>query len=147
MSPSTSVSYRAPASISCPTSAISCSWCIANPTRMITCFCHFLTRCGVSWRATRISLLVACNRPWLHPSNYEFKIVSKEIFDSFLLPKRDNSGDNEFEYMIFAWNGKTANPLVKAQALSNAFELENLLNKGKDPFLQVHTVYIIIDPI
>jgi hypothetical protein len=62
-------------------------------------------------------------------------ILSKEIFESFLLPKRDTHVNNEFEYMIFVWNGKTANPLVKAQALSNAFELENLLNKGKDPFL------------
>jgi hypothetical protein len=39
--------------------------------------------------------------------------------------------------MIFVWNGKTANPLVKASALSNAFELENLLNKGKDSLLLV----------
>jgi hypothetical protein len=29
---------------------------------------------------------------------------SKEIFDSFLIPKR--SGGSEFEYMVFAWNGK-----------------------------------------
>ena len=42
-----------------------------------------------------------------------------------------------FEYMIFVWNGKQANPLVKASALSNAFEVENLLNKGKDPLLEI----------
>ena len=39
--------------------------------------------------------------------------------------------------MIFAWNGKTANALVKAQALSCAFEVENLLNKGGDPLLKI----------
>lgn len=39
--------------------------------------------------------------------------------------------------MIFVWNGKTANPLIKASALSNAFELENLLNRGKDPLLEI----------
>lgn len=39
--------------------------------------------------------------------------------------------------MIFVWNGKQANPLIKAQALSNAFELEDLLNKGKDPLLNI----------
>lgn len=39
--------------------------------------------------------------------------------------------------MIFVWNGKTANPLIKAHTLSNAFELENLLNKGRDTLLEI----------
>jgi hypothetical protein len=64
---------------------------------------------------------------------------NKEILDSFLMPQRTElqNEDSKFEYMIFVWNGKTANPLVKSIALSNAFDLENLINKGKDPFLQV----------
>jgi len=39
--------------------------------------------------------------------------------------------------MIFVWNGKTANPLVKSIALANAFDLESLINKGKDAILQI----------
>lgn len=64
---------------------------------------------------------------------------NKEILDSFLMPQRTDhqNEDSKFEYMIFVWNGKAANPLVKSIALSNAFELENIITKGKDPFLQV----------
>lgn len=68
----------------------------------------------------------------------QYNIFSKEIFESFLVPQRtEQSNNSEFEYMIFVWNGRSANALVKAQAVSNAFELENLLNKGREYLLQI----------
>ncbi|CAD8182181.1 unnamed protein product [Paramecium pentaurelia] len=76
----------------------------------------------------------------LTPRGLESPVVASESYlESFLLPQRqlNPSTSNIFEYMIFVWNGKTANPLIKAQALSNAFELENLLNKGRDPLLEI----------
>ncbi len=64
-----------------------------------------------------------------------------EILDSFLLPKRnDNSNDSQFEYMIFVWNGKTANAALKSLALSNAFELETIINKCGEVLLQVNSL-------
>lgn len=63
--------------------------------------------------------------------------TSESHLESFLLPKRQQAATSVFEYMIFVWNGKQANPLIKAQALSNAFELEHLLNRGKDPLLRI----------
>lgn len=39
--------------------------------------------------------------------------------------------------MIFVWNGKLADPLVKAQTLSNGFELDYILNKGNDHLLEI----------
>ncbi|KAM3134971.1 hypothetical protein pb186bvf_012971 [Paramecium bursaria] len=72
----------------------------------------------------------------LTPRGLGCPVASSEQFESFLIPQR-NDLKISFEYMIFVWNGKQANPLVKASALSNAFEVENLLNKGKDPLLEI----------
>ena len=40
--------------------------------------------------------------------------------------------------MIFVWNGKTANPFVKSIALSKAFDLESIINKGGEILLEVN---------
>ena len=64
-------------------------------------------------------------------------MFSKEILESFLLPQRSEATLSEFEYMIFVWNGRTANAMVKAHALSNAFDLENLLNKSRENLLHI----------
>eukprot|EP01016_Furgasonia_blochmanni_P003180 TRINITY_DN11245_c0_g1_i1.p1 TRINITY_DN11245_c0_g1~~TRINITY_DN11245_c0_g1_i1.p1 ORF type:complete len:237 (-),score=30.72 TRINITY_DN11245_c0_g1_i1:34-744(-) len=64
--------------------------------------------------------------------------LNKDILESFLLPKRGAENPNaNFEYMIFVWNGKSAYPLIKSLTLSTAFDLENFLNKGRDPLLQI----------
>ena len=39
--------------------------------------------------------------------------------------------------MIFVWNGKQADSLVKAQTLSSGFELDYVLNKGNDHLMQI----------
>lgn len=68
------------------------------------------------------------------------EVEMKEILDSFLLPQnneRKKESERTFEYMIFVWNGKSSNPLVKSQALSNAFELENVISKGGEKLLQI----------
>ncbi len=85
--------------------------------------------------------------------NEEF--LQNHQLDSFLLSKRrdeDNqdmeevkeSGDNSkkhtpqhFKYMIFVWNGKKADAMVKAMAISKGYELDSLLAQAKDPVLQV----------
>lgn len=58
-----------------------------------------------------------------------------QSLDSFLLSKRehkDSSKNKQFKYMLFVWNGKEANALLKACALSRGFELDTLLNKSGD---------------
>jgi protein-tyrosine phosphatase len=63
---------------------------------------------------------------------------NKDVLESFLVPKKPTKiDDGKYEYMIFVWNGKNANPLVKSLALSAAFEFESLINRAKDPLLQV----------
>ena len=54
-------------------------------------------------------------------SSEDFINLNKNSFDSFLMPRRsDNKNDdNNFEYMIFAWNGKQANPLTKVYKFFN----------------------------
>jgi len=39
--------------------------------------------------------------------------------------------------MIFVWNGKQAGAMVKAITISKGYELDTLLSKAKDPFMQV----------
>ena len=39
--------------------------------------------------------------------------------------------------MIYVWNGKEANPIVKASAISKASELNSLCKAGKDHVLKV----------
>jgi hypothetical protein len=39
--------------------------------------------------------------------------------------------------MIFVWNGKKADAMVKAMAISKGYELDSLLAQAKDPVLQV----------
>lgn len=39
--------------------------------------------------------------------------------------------------MLYVWNGKKAEPAVKAMAMSRGFELDILLAKAKDQVLQV----------
>jgi len=64
--------------------------------------------------------------------------LNRGALESFLLPKRaEKNDDSKFEYMLFVWNGKTANPLMKAVTLSAAIEFDSLINKAKDPFLHV----------
>lgn len=47
------------------------------------------------------------------------------------------SGPQQFKYMIFVWNGKKADAMVKAMAISKGYELDGLLAKAKDSVLQV----------
>lgn len=56
--------------------------------------------------------------------------------DSFQLKGSTKGGEN-LEYMIFAWNGKAANPLLKSITLSKSFELENYIKRSEGPFLEV----------
>ena len=63
---------------------------------------------------------------------------SVQSLDSFLLSKRENKGHNknrDYKYMLFVWNGKEANAMLKASALSRGFELDSLLNKAGDSLL------------
>lgn len=39
--------------------------------------------------------------------------------------------------MIFVWNGKNSNALVKSLALSSAYNLESLVEKGRDKLLHL----------
>lgn len=39
--------------------------------------------------------------------------------------------------MIFVWNGKNASAMIKANALTKGYELDNLLIQGRDSILQV----------
>jgi hypothetical protein len=116
-------------------------WFTRSPIKTIISSSRSLIRCGVQWKATQTLHPEDLSLLWLLLSNlYNFilKKNSKEIFESFLLPQRSEPNvSSEFEYMIFVWNGRTANPLVKASALSNAFELENLLNKGREHLLEI----------
>eukprot|EP00330_Aristerostoma_sp_ATCC50986_P003477 CAMPEP_0114589114 /NCGR_PEP_ID=MMETSP0125-20121206/11651_1 /TAXON_ID=485358 ORGANISM="Aristerostoma sp., Strain ATCC 50986" /NCGR_SAMPLE_ID=MMETSP0125 /ASSEMBLY_ACC=CAM_ASM_000245 /LENGTH=90 /DNA_ID=CAMNT_0001785855 /DNA_START=323 /DNA_END=595 /DNA_ORIENTATION=- len=69
-------------------------------------------------------------------SSESLSSLNKEVLESFLLPKRINKKDDgKYEYMIFVWNGKGSNPLVKSMALSAAFDLDTLITKAKDPLL------------
>ena len=55
--------------------------------------------------------------------------------DSFLLSKRETKEyikDRDYKYMLFVWNGKEAEAILKACALSRGFELDTLLNKSGD---------------
>jgi hypothetical protein len=61
-----------------------------------------------------------------------------QSLDSFLLSKRENKEYNtnrEYKYMLFVWNGKEADAMLKASALSRGFELDSLLNKAGDSLL------------
>ena len=76
---------------------------------------------------------------------------SSHSLDSFLLSKRRGGSNgaqvspplesdgsiSEFKYMIFVWNGKQANAMVKASAMTKGYELDDLLTKAKDSVLKV----------
>jgi hypothetical protein len=51
--------------------------------------------------------------------------------------KTTGVGPQQFKYMIFVWNGKKADAMVKAMAISKGYELDSLLSKAKDSVLQV----------
>jgi len=54
------------------------------------------------------------------------------------MPKRSvKQAESKFEYMIFLWNGKTVNSLMKSMAFSAALDLDTLINKTKEQLLQV----------
>ncbi|EAS01558.2 dual specificity phosphatase domain protein (macronuclear) [Tetrahymena thermophila SB210] len=78
----------------------------------------------------------------LTPRGLEYPLstseLNLEILDSFLLPnyKKEKISVN-FEHMIFVWNGKTSNPLIKSLALSSAYDLESLIEKGRENILQI----------
>ncbi|KAL4486727.1 hypothetical protein ABPG72_022202 [Tetrahymena utriculariae] len=83
----------------------------------------------------------------LTPRGLEYPLstseLNLEILDSFLLPnyKKEKISVN-FEHMIFVWNGKTSNPLIKSLALSSAYDLESLIEKGRENILQVQRVFL-----
>lgn len=50
--------------------------------------------------------------------------LNKEVLESFLLPRRPiKKEEGKFEYMIFVWNGKTANPLIKVSSFLNYLKI------------------------
>lgn len=51
--------------------------------------------------------------------------------------QESDSLGSEFKYMIFVWNGKQANAMVKASAMTKGYELDDLLTKAKDSVLKV----------
>jgi hypothetical protein len=74
----------------------------------------------------------------LTPRGLEYPLAAsdREVFESFMIPQRSDP-DRDLEYMIFVWNGRSSHPRVKAQALSNAFDLESVLNRGRDHLLGI----------
>lgn len=73
----------------------------------------------------------------LTPRGLQYPVSSSEILESFLMPNRREDSQKEYEYMLFVWNGNTANSLIKSIALSNAFELEAGIKEGEEEFLKV----------
>jgi hypothetical protein len=63
--------------------------------------------------------------------------------DSFLVPKSKpakkdgDEGSDKLEYMIFVWNGKQTSSLLQSYTMSNAFELEDFVQRSEGPFLEV----------
>ena len=45
--------------------------------------------------------------------------------------------DDEFKYILFVWDGIETSPLMKANALAKAVELQSLFAKAKDAVLKV----------
>ena len=46
-------------------------------------------------------------------------LINVNILESFLMPKKQNKfEDTQFEYMIFVWNGKSSNALIKVILLT-----------------------------
>jgi len=85
-------------------------------------------------------------------SSESMSTLNRDAFESFFLPKRPvKQNESKFEYMIFLWNGKTANSLMKVKifwnadlsellksmAFSAALDLDTLINKTQEQFLQV----------
>jgi len=71
-------------------------------------------------------------------SSESMSTLNREAFESFFMPKRSlKQAESKFEYMIFLWNGKTANSLMKSMAFSAALDLDTLINKTKEQLLQV----------
>lgn len=54
--------------------------------------------------------------------------------NSILLSK--NELEDSLHYFLYVWNGKRANPMLKAFALTKGFELENHLSKGGSKMLR-----------
>ena len=52
-------------------------------------------------------------------SSEDISQLTKEMLDSFLMPKRTETqtikiqNKSEYEYMLFVWNGKSANSIIK----------------------------------
>ena len=76
-------------------------------------------------------------------SSNEPNNCSNHSLDSFLLSKRrgdstrQQDSNSEFKYMVFVWNGKQANAMVKASAMTKGYELDDLIVKAKDSVLKV----------
>ena len=47
-------------------------------------------------------------------------------------------------YLMFLWNGKQANPIVKAMALTKGFELDTMLGRGKENVLKVMSTGAVV---
>ncbi len=49
-------------------------------------------------------------------SSESMSTLNRDAFESFFLPKRPaKQSESKFEYMIFLWNGKSANSLMKVR--------------------------------
>lgn len=57
-----------------------------------------------------------------------------ESLESLLISKREEK-NTKYKHMLFLWNGKNSNGLVKALAMTKGYELDALLHAAKDPLL------------
>jgi hypothetical protein len=59
-----------------------------------------------------------------------------ESLESLLISKREEK-NTKYKHMLFLWNGKKSNGLVKALAMTKGYELDALLHSVKDPLLHI----------
>ena len=53
------------------------------------------------------------------PAATSESLINVNILESFLMPKKQNKiQDVKFEYMIFVWNGKSSNALIKVAIIN-----------------------------
>jgi len=64
---------------------------------------------------------------------------NQNLAQFFYSPRQPHSNPekHQFSYVINVWNGKEANPVVKASAISKASELNSLFISGRDHVLKV----------
>ena len=61
------------------------------------------------------------------PAATSESLINVNILESFLMPKKQNKiEDVKFEYMIFVWNGKSSNALIKVIIINIVSYINNI---------------------